>query len=504
MSGAITQLVSSNTGHPNPNFESVMDIITHSCETIRFNQTNRFTISRQCDVIKSIYLKFKMAPLPVGYIYKNCWTLNAFNSIELRIGGMVIWKTNKEKEKMLQLILPQPNRELSFDYNIEERRHKSLYVHETIFELNIKEIFGDTGLPIVGLQFHSIDINLTLSSFENCIDDIRHLYFLEEPPINLSTNYMLECLPQSFGLFLDTPSRNRLSTINQSTFTKNYDIATNVFNSNINNISIDQDGVCTSAYIHITNEDGSEINNQVLDNVKVLLNGNERYNISGFQAKYQMRTLIPHPTRDNNISHNLYYISYNSTYPINQFIESGYENGYGSGLNTSRIDSYKFIFTYSDIIQPQNFKISVIHRSQNTFRINGGMGGYRYTHNNSRILDTNDLMAEIQQQQQQQQQQIQATINSPNYTPAIFTPRSHNSPIFLPSDQIINISNDVSCVITMEPIIENTDIVKCSQCNQICMMEALNEWFKISKTCPHCRASQSNIMFVCAKAHVNS
>ena len=52
----------------------------------------------------------------------------------------------------------------------------------------------------------------------------------------------------------------------------------------------------------------------------------------------------------------------------------------------------------------------------------------------------------------------------------------------------------------MEPIEANNDIVQCNQCRKICMMEAMNEWFKTSKTCPHCRASH-NGAFICGKAN---
>jgi hypothetical protein len=467
-----------------------MDIITHLCEPIRFNHTNHLVLNRQGDVIKSLYLKFKMAPLPIGYIYKNCWTRNAVESIDLHVGGQSIWKTTKEKERMLNLILPQDtttNRDLSFDYNIEERSIKSLYVHETIFELNIKEIFGDRGLPLIALPFHNVDVYITLGSFENCIEPI---YNIEEPELDPNINYMIECLPQSIFIYLDSTSRSALSNNSHSCNTKNYNIATNVFTSNQTDISIDQNGVCTSAYIHITNEDGSEIQNQVLDSIKVLLNGSERVAISGFQSRHQMRTLVPHATLDNNISQNLYYISYYSEYPTNPQFDNNFENGFENGLNASRIDSYRLVLSYLDNIPPR-IKMSVIHRSQNIFIINNGMGGYRYSWNDSRIMTTDAYRTE---QQQQQQQHVQNILNNSNN---IIPPA-----IFLPSEHSINTSDDI-CIITLEPIIENGDIVKCMQCSKICMMDALNEWFKTSKTCPHCRASHSNVEFICGKAQFN-
>lgn len=58
MSGAIMQMVA-HTYHANPYYNNVIDIITHPCENICFNQNNSFEITRQCDVIKLIYFKFK-------------------------------------------------------------------------------------------------------------------------------------------------------------------------------------------------------------------------------------------------------------------------------------------------------------------------------------------------------------------------------------------------------------------------------------------------------------
>ena len=54
---------------------------------------------------------------------------------------------------------------------------------------------------------------------------------------------------------------------------------------------------------------------------------------------------------------------------------------------------------------------------------------------------------------------------------------------------LLIIPPDAVCVITLEPIGENVDIVRCVQCHKSCLMEAMNEWFKVSKTCPHCRAA---------------
>ena len=89
MSGALMQVVA-NAGNPHRlHYNSAMNIITHDCTftPIRFATNNSFIIHRGCDVIKSIFFKFKMAALPAGWLYKNKWTTHAFESIELRLAG---------------------------------------------------------------------------------------------------------------------------------------------------------------------------------------------------------------------------------------------------------------------------------------------------------------------------------------------------------------------------------------------------------------------------------
>ena len=65
----------------------------------------------------------------------------------------------------------------------------------------------------------------------------------------------------------------------------------------------------------------------------------------------------------------------------------------------------------------------------------------------------------------------------------------------------ILITPDDTCVITLESIEENANIVRCEQCYKSCLMTSMNEWFKVSKSCPHCRASMSEYaMYICGKA----
>jgi hypothetical protein len=520
MSSALIQLVA--TGPHDQPINNALAIITHTINThIQFGQSNRFNVSRQCDVIKSIYFKFKMAPLPVGWIYKNRWAEKAFENIELSIGGQVVLKHTKEKQIIFNLIFPpkNTNRHMNFDYTLEERRNLSLQPHESIFELDIQEIFGN-GIPVLSMSFHETQVNFTLGNFEDCIETDRTIFNETSvlgniaPPLNPELNYILECLPQSIGLFLDMEPRRTLSQTVSRFITKNYQIASTIVDSSETTFNINQDGICSAAYIHITNEDGTEIPNQIIDNLKVLLNSSDRFNISGFQSRHQIPSLLPHPTLDNNTSQNLYYISYNSaTYiqsnetPTTEQQAQAQAQQNENGLNLSRIDSYKFNFRYNNTIPlPPRIKISVIHRNQNVFMVQSGMGGYRFSHNEPQIMTETELQAETDRRLREQEERAEFLRNNPDSRPVLFTSRLPSAPrnlSFIPCDTLINIpTDDNSCIITMEPIEPNNDIVQCNQCRKICMMEAMNEWFKTSKTCPHCRASHNGVSaFNCGKAN---
>ena len=507
--GGVLQLIANDIGDPNSILynNNSMDIITHKYrEPIIFNSTNSFIIVRSCDIIKSIFFTFKMAPLPPGWIYKNKWINYAFESIELSIGGYSILKYNKYKERILKLIFPENNsvngRHLNFDYTLEERRAKSLQTHEIMFEFNIKDIFSD-GIPLISLAFSSVEVNFTLGSIENCveyegIDEDFNLFLI------LMRDYIIESKAQSLGIFLQADPRNIVAELNHQFNTIQYTLASIIINSNETCFNIGQLGRCSSAYIHITNEDGSEIPSQVLDSLRVVMSSIDRFNISGFQSRYHMPQILPYQTRDNSISQNLYYISYHSPTYGPQYSTDSVENV----LNHNRIDNEKIIFTYANSVSlPLRIKINIMHRVKNVLRIADGVcDGYRYNYNESSIrIGTMPIPRQIIENGVEPITSIE--------TVALPRPVSNNEPVyvfntnsFIPSNTIINIQlNDNICVITLEPIEDNIDVVQCQKCRKICIMEAINEWFKTSKTCPHCRTESRGIIdFKCGKANLFS
>lgn len=478
--GAVLQLVANDIGDPDSNEllynNSAMEIITYECaEPIRFDRTNSFIIVRSCDVIKSIYFTFKMAPLPVGWIYKNKWLNEAFERIELNIGGYSSVKYVKETERMLNLILPSNtamNKHLTFDYTLEERRTKSLQPHEVMFEFNIKDTFP-TGLPLATLTYNDVRVNFTLGDFTDCIECDEDGVPPNTPwhMITPEANYLIDCKAQSVGLQLQPNPRSFLAETPNHIFNSiQHQMASITVDSNETHFNIQQMGRCSAMHIHITNADGSEIETPLLASLRVVMSGIDRFNISGFQSRHLMPSFLPYSTRDNTESQNLYCISYHSeTYGVsNGEIPRFRENS----LNHSRIVSEQLKFTYNDSSTlPPRIKITIMHRIQNEFRIfNGTAQGFKYDYREPSISVVQEPVHRVVQPLQQF---IPTVINT-------FQP-DNDMDIFIPSDAM--------CVITLVKIGENADIVRCEQCHNSCLMEAMNEWFKVSKTCPHCRAA---------------
>jgi hypothetical protein len=495
--GGLLQLVAIDIGGLNNNEllynNNAMDIITYECaEPIRFDRTNSFIIVRSCDVIKSIYFTFKMAPLPPGWIYKNKWLNEAFERIELVIGGYSSVKYVKETERMLNLILQSNstlNKHLMFDYTLEERRVKSLQPHEVTFEFNIKDTFS-TGLPLVTLTYNEVRVNFTLGYFTNCIECDEGGVAPNTPwhMITPAANYLIDCKAQIVGLQLQPNPRTLLVETPQYINSIQHQMASINVDSTETHFNVQQMGRCSAMHIHITNTDGSEIERPVLDSLRVVMNGIDRFNISGFQSRHLMPSFLPYQTRDNTESQNLYCISYHSETYGGRVSDLEIPRFRENSLNHSRIDAEQLIFTYNgSSTLPSRIKITIMHRVQNEFRIfNGTAQGFRYDYREPSISVRQEPVHRVVQPLQQF---IPTVINA-------FQP-DNDMDIFIPPDAM--------CVITLVQIGENADIVRCEQCHNSCLMEAMNEWFKVSKTCPHCRASSRDYaMYICGKSKGNA
>jgi len=498
MSGALMQVVG-NAGIPHRlHNNSAMNIISHDCTftPIRFATNNSFAITRSCDVIKSIFFKFKMAALPGGWIYKNKWTSHAFESIELKIGGQSVLKYDKERMRLMNLIFPDDmranSRHLTFDYSLSERMDISLEPHETMFEFDIKDVFGENGIPMIALRYSDVNVNFTLGNFADCVesyggDDV--------PALPATDNYILECVPQSVGIFMDSEPRRALAQMDHAINIIHYQVGTIVVNSQETCFRIGENGICCSEYLHITNEDGSEIDRQVLDSIEIYLNRQSRFNLSGFQSRHFMADYLPHPVRDNSTSQNLYYISHSpppqfSTIPLEPLPTLNV-----FGLNLDRIDTHHMILTYNPVVPlPPRIKITIMRRLHNVFRI--GNGGAEYAAEYSPTIP----LVVGRANRREVLNEVPVPVPVPVPSVAVISATAVSIYTFISCDTIITIPpDDNMCVITLEPIEENADVVQCQQCRKLCLLEAMNEWFKVQKSCPHCRAHSDRVEFIVGK-----
>ena len=502
MSGALMQVVA-NAGNPHRlHNNSAMNIITHDCTftSIRFATNNSFIIHRGCDVIKSIFFKFKMAALPAGWLYKNKWTTHAFESIELKIGEQTVLKYDRERLRLMNLIFPDDMRanseHLTFDYSLTERMDLSLEPHETMFELDIRDVFNTNGIPIIALQYDSVSVNFTLGDFTDCVES----YEGDDVPLP-ATNYILECVPQSVGIWMDLDTRRALVQMNHRLNTIHYELGTIVVNSQETCFTMGEAGICSSEYLHITNEDGSEIDRQVLDSIKIELNRESRFEISGFQSRHFMADYLPHPVRDNSTSQNLYYIAYNpppqfSTLPLEPLASDTV-----FGLNLNRIDTNHMILTYNPHVPlPPRIKITIMRRLHNVFRIGNGGSGYDSAYRNRLYIRTANRRRVLNEVPV-------SAVPVPSNVPMVVSANAISiyANTFIAGDTFITIPpDDTMCVITLEPILENADVVQCQQCKKLCLLAAMNEWFKITKNCPHCRAHSDRVEFIVGKGNMSA
>ena len=394
----------------------------------------------------------------------------------------------------MNLIFPDDMRanseHLTFDYSLTERMGISLEPHETMFEFDIKDVFNTNGIPLIALHHEAVSVNFTLGDFTDCVES----YEGDDVPLP-ATNYILECVPQSVGIWMDLDTRRALAQMDHTINTIHYQVGTIVVNSQETCFKMGENGICSSEYLHITNEDGSEIDRQVLDSIKIELNRESRFEISGFQSRHFMADYLPHPVRDNSTSQNLYYIAYN---PPPQFSTLSLEplaSDTVFGLNLNRIDTFNMILTYNPYVPPR-IKITIMRRIHNVFIIGNGTSNYVAECRNRLDIRTANRRSVVHNQ-------VPMPITVPSVAvPMVISANRISIHTFMPCDTPIPISPspyDNICVITLELILENADVVQCQQCKKLSMLTAMNEWFKVTKNCPHCRADSDRVEFKCGK-----
>lgn len=453
-----------------------------------------YTLERHGDTVTKLYFKSKVGAAPEGYRWKNCWPLHFLKKLTVSIGGQIIWSTNTDALRMKYLIdgLRSANHwaspttpiedlktppECLFDYSEAERTRLSREPHEVFFEpLSLDELIQNKyKLPLVKLAFHEVRVNIETGKMEDCLEPIEQP--ARAPPLVADDTLLQHCGFSGLYTFLDTEERRVLAQQNIETETKHYGHCSSAFEvPPTRNLEVDliADTLASAAYIWITDTEGNEIPRQVVDEMKIMFNGNQRETLTGFQSRTAVRQTLPHPTLPNTRSQNLYYISY-----FDGRIEP---NGLEQGANLRRLDDYSIKFQFTEGV-PQNIKINVIHRGQNTLRFMHGMAGLRFVDGGYTIR----LYV----------RQARAVRHPPNVIQEIE---------FTNTDQLIDILEDEkACMITYVPFKENDVVQKCNTCKKVFDSTSLDNWMKTrgsNRKCIHCQGPYNTTTFCKGKAHL--
>jgi len=427
-----------------------------------FNRTLISRIPRHADTVNSIHLKFNMAPLPQGWRYKRCWANHLIKNCRIEVGGFIVWQTKKEWLQMYNLIFENKNKELTFDYDAETRIELSKFKHEVIIEpINIKDlIVSEYGIPLIKLQYQEVKFIVELGSLIDCIES----YNDNPEPLNEYRNiYLLNLNVLILYTFLDLNERRELALRNIEKITKHNDTSSIITTKENTNFKIDQSLICPAAYIHITDAQGNELPRQILKNLIVKISGLTRHDLSGFQSRHLVRNNLPHATKANNESQNLYYISY---WPgrTNQ-------EGAEQGINFSRIDTYSIEFEYENWVPNDlQFKISINHRTQNILHFIGGMTGFLDINMGTSIVPYNQELE------------------------------------FPDTDQLIEVKADDICMISHIRFEEGESVDQCNQCKKVCTTAMLKLWLATRNPhqhkCIHCSKEYNTNTFKRGKAHI--
>ena len=461
---------------------------------VRWNRESTFTVLRNGDFITKLGISIKVGPAPEGFRWKRCWPLHFVKNLKLEIGGQDFWRTNTGALQMKYLIdgfrtansWANPNTPLEmlqtppeciFDYDEEERTRLSRESHEIFFEpICLDEIIEyHYKIPLLNLAFHDVRMRLQTSEIANCLEPIQ----ANPPELPNDVDGILEdCRFKGLYNFLETDERRALAQTNIEWNTKHFVHCVDVFEKPLENhqeinINVEAGGICSAAYLWITDEHGNEIPGQVMDRMRIMFNGNQREEMTGFQSRTAVRQLLPHPTLPNTKSQNLYYISY--------FSGRREQNGMEHGTNFTRIDDYTLRIHFAPNA-PQRMKIHMVHRSQNFLRILSGMAGIAFQNGNFSI---------------HQRRVVRRTEQIIERVPVVFEN----------TEQQIDISEggEKACMITYEEFQEGDIVQQCMTCKKVFHSEAVDKWVLTKNICKcvHCQGPYNTTTFRKGVAHLN-
>lgn len=494
----LMQLVA-NRDIENPLGRDIMDIAGNRVQT--WGSFCPYALPRNGDYVNKLQVKISVGAAPPGFRWKRLWPLFFTKEITFEIGNQVIWKFGTEALRMKYLIdgfftrpdwvgalggLPNHNipdllragQEKLFDYeNADERTRKSAVPQTCEFEpFNLDELTSHAQypLPLICLQFHEVRVNIASGSLMDCLERID-ANAAEPAPQAVA----LDCGLVGDYMFVDMNERRQLAVTNFNHATKHHTYQCQIIERPGPEVQVrlNENLLCSAAYVWITDENGNEIPQTVLDSLDVYFNGREYVRMPIQTTRFDTRNTLPHPTIPNTVSQNFYYISF--------FPGRREADGTEQGINLSRVDNYA-LHMRTNAACPQRILIHTLHRVQNHLQIRHGMGALR-------MMGPFGAAAA-------------APPRAEAAEPRMILPRPPAAVPFQNTDQPIPIPADEPfCMISYVDHKDGDVVQQCLGCHKVFSSENLDTWFADryrARNCIHCRQPYNTTTFRKGKAQL--
>lgn len=441
------QMVATGQNQVSENY-AVDEIIPNNQVFNQFNTTKTFEIPFLGDSHEDSFMEFSVKALPEGFRWRQWAPVRFIAQAELIVGGSTIEVRTAENYMLGMFLTKNTIRDEALIEHLDPRREHTMIVPIS---------FRSLPLPLVAMRHSFVSIKITLNKPEELIESETG-EVIEDPLTYayLYTKYR----------YYDTAERRQIAATRREWHHSTFQTATSAVNviDKQAMFTYSQEGVSTASIIHIAAEDGSELAEPVLENVKLLLNGYERQSLTGTISRVYERAQFNQniakkynwTLRDDTLSKNLYFLTY----------ATGREdvNGQLQGLNFSRIDHSSFQLTFKEG-GPARVRITVTNDIINILRAYDGMVtlrntsiqplfGRRTTFGRT-LVDVNNIL----------------------------------------SGGKVDISGGDVCPITLNYFRNGMNALRCTSCMHCFTESAMLEWFAkkvtASHNCPYCRKELS-------------
>jgi hypothetical protein len=451
--GALIELIANNHA-AGPTYSPRVDtLMTCSRETLnQFGQTTRFEMERHADQIMETYLSTRIGSLPAacGWTWRPNMPHLLLHNWELEIGGIrIIGQTGDGAAAWAasHVLRDEETYEAAADGS-----------YEFLLPLEHPVIY------MICLAFHRVHFNLTTAPLIELV--VPDPAIAEADRIPLAT--LERQIQKSFTLrhrvrHLDTDERRKLAQTGHelpffaSACETVYPFVPAEGETMV--LKLDSDVLAFSGFLHILDEYGKEIPTGCLESIRMKLNAQERFTISGLEARTVMKTQLDpdvQPVRSIFKSANVYCMNYGSgqTTP----------DGRRDGIRFGRIDHLSLELKFKPGFANQKVRVAMLHRYTQILKIQHGLGEIKWTHNYKVQCQTPVWRSVVVPAEQ-----------------AFGTELEEGIPL-LEGD---------TCPISYDDLTVGHDVCMCGTCKKVFNLESMFSWFlsqaSRSKSCPLCR-----------------